>query len=221
MQIISNIQKRILSLFGGAAGSDSFYLTGGTALAEFYLKHRKSNDLDFFATIEEAIAPFSYNLEAALKKDGMEVIRQRAVHSFVELNAKQREESTIIHIAQDTPFRFEELKEFPQYPKLRVDSLVDIASNKLLALFGRAALRDFVDVYFLVKKDFFTFEMLVEKAKLKDPGFDLYWLAVAFERIKAFNKDAPDLLMVAEELEFKDLLSFFDQRRKEIAGKLK
>ena len=26
-----------------------FYLTGGTALAEFYLRHRLSEDLDFFS----------------------------------------------------------------------------------------------------------------------------------------------------------------------------
>ncbi len=221
MQIISNVQKRILTLFGDAQDSGSFYLTGGTALAEFYLKHRKSNDLDFFATIEETIVSFSYNLEQALKRDGMVVERQRAVRSFVELRATQKDEFTIIHIAQDAPFRFEALKEFPQYPKLKVDSLVDIASNKLLALFGRAALRDFIDVYFLIKNGFFTFEALVEKAKLKDPGFDLYWLAVAFERIKTFSEDAPDLLMAVEKVEFKDLLDFFNQRRKEISNKLK
>ena len=221
MQIISNVQKRILILFGDVPDSGAFYLTGGTALAEFYLKHRKSNDLDFFATIEEVITPFSYNLEQALKKDGMAVARQRAVRSFVELRVDQKYESTIVHIAQDTPFRFEQTKEFSQYPKLKVDSLVDIASNKLLALFGRAVLRDFIDVYFLIKKDFFTFEALVEKAKLKDPGFDLYWLAVAFEKIKAFDKGAPDLLMTVEKIEFGDLLNFFDERRKEIADKLK
>ncbi len=221
MQIISNVQKRILVLFGDVSDSGSFYLTGGTALAEFYLKHRKSNDLDFFAVIEEIIIPFSYNLEQALKKDGMVVERQRAVRSFVELRASQQGESTIIHIAQDTPFRFEELKEFPLYPNLKVDNLTDIASNKLLALFGRAALRDFIDIYFLIKKGFFTFEALIEKAKLKDPGFDLYWLAVAFERIRAFNGDAPDLLMVAEKVDFRDLLDFFDLRRKEIADKLR
>lgn len=38
-----------------------FYLTGGTALAEFYLKHRFSEDLDFFSEQEfdaTAIAVF-------------------------------------------------------------------------------------------------------------------------------------------------------------------
>jgi hypothetical protein len=38
-----------------------FYLTGGTALAEFYLQHRLSEDLDFFSEQEvesQAIAVF-------------------------------------------------------------------------------------------------------------------------------------------------------------------
>jgi len=31
---------------------NSFYLTGGTALSEFYLNHRYSEDLDFFSERE-------------------------------------------------------------------------------------------------------------------------------------------------------------------------
>lgn len=32
--------------------TDNFYLTGGTALSEFYLQHRLSEDLDFFSEQE-------------------------------------------------------------------------------------------------------------------------------------------------------------------------
>ena len=32
--------------------TDTFYLTGGTALSEFYLQHRLSEDLDFFSEEE-------------------------------------------------------------------------------------------------------------------------------------------------------------------------
>lgn len=221
MQIINKIQKAILSLFGQVLESNSFYLTGGTALAEFYLKHRRSNDLDFFTTTEEIIVPFSQRLEEALRADGMTVQRQRSLHSFVELMANIGNEATIIHLAQDASFRFEEIKEFPQYPKLKVDSLVDIASNKLLTLFGRATLRDFIDVYTIVKKGLFSPEELIEKAKLKDPGFDLYWLGVAFERIKTFKEDAPEMLLLIEPIKFQELLRFFNQWRKRIVEGLK
>ena len=221
MQIINKVQKAILNLFGQVLESDSFYLTGGTALAEFYLKHRRSNDLDFFTTTEEIIIPFSRRLEEALRADGMTVQRQRSLHSFVELMVDRYKESTIIHLAQDASFRLEDTKEFSQYPKLKVDSLVDIASNKLLTLFGRATLRDFIDVYTLVKKDLFTPEELIEKAKVKDPGFDLYWLGVAFERIKTFKEDAPEMLLLIEPIQFQELLRFFDQWRKRVVEGLK
>ena len=221
MQIINKVQKAILNLFGQVLESDSFYLTGGTALAEFYLKHRRSNDLDFFTTTEEIIIPFSRRLEEALRADGMTVQRQRSLHSFVELMVDRYKESTIIHLAQDASFRLEDTKEFSQYPKLKVDSLVDIASNKLLTLFGRATLRDFIDVYTLVKKDLFTPEELIEKAKVKDPGFDLYWLGVAFERIKTFKEDAPEMLLLIEPIQFQELLRFFDQWRKRVVEWLK
>lgn len=221
MKIISNLQKTIILQFGKLLESKNFYLTGGTALSEFYLKHRKSNDLDFFTSEQEIIAPISFRLEEVLKLAGMSIQRRRGLHSFIELVVTKEDETIIIHLAQDSPFRFEEPKEFPEYPGIKVDSLVDIASNKLLCLFGRAELKDFIDVYFLIKKGFFKTQELIEKAKLKDPGFDLYWLGVAFERIKRFKEDAPEMLLLIEPVRFQDLLIFFDQWRRDIARELK
>ena len=217
MEIINNVQREILSIFSKVSDSEHFYLTGGTALACFYLKHRKSNDLDFFTNNQELLLPFSRRLEEMLKTKKMETQRQRAFHSFVELLVKIDEESTIIHLAEDAPFRLEETKEFPEYPGLKVDSLVDIAANKLLALFSRATLRDFIDVYFLVAKAKFTSEDLMGKAKMKDPGFDLYWLGVALERINTFKESSPEMLLLVEPLDFKEVLEFFNQWRKKIA----
>lgn len=217
MEVLNNIQKLILTHFGGVTESEQFYLTGGTALAEFYLKHRKSNDLDFFTQTAELIIPFSHRLEEALKGKRMSVQRQRGFHSFVELEVNMAEKSTIIHLAQDSAFRFEEPKECPAYPKVKVDSLVDISSNKILALFSRATLRDFIDVYVLIKKGLFSREDLVKKAKEKDPGFDLYWLGVAFEQIRSFKDDSPDMLLLARPISFKELCEFFNQWRTEIS----
>lgn len=217
LEVLSNIQKKILTHFGEVTESEQFYLTGGTALAEFYLKHRKSNDLDFFTSPAELITPFSRRLEERLRNEGMVVLRQRGFHSFVELLVNEAQESTIIHLAEDSPFRFEEPKEYPEYPKLKVDSLVDISSNKMLALFGRATLRDFIDVYVLIEKGLFSREDLMKKAKEKDPGFDLYWLGVAFEQIKSFKDDAPDMLLLADPINFEKLREFFGRWRKEIS----
>lgn len=220
MEIISKVQKAILDTFSKVLDSEYFYFTGGTALACFYLKHRKSNDLDFFTTDAEIIIPFSYRLEEALKVEKMDIQRQRGIRSFVELLVEKDKETTVIHLACDASFRLEPLKEFPEYPQLKIDSIIDIAVNKLLALFGRATLRDFIDVYFLVKKAKFSPQELMDKAKIKDPGFDLYWLGVALERINSFKDDSPEMLLLVETVDFKEVSIFFNQWRDKIAKEL-
>ncbi|MCM8797923.1 MAG: nucleotidyl transferase AbiEii/AbiGii toxin family protein [Candidatus Omnitrophica bacterium] len=220
MGLLSRIQEEVLKVFGSISESDNFCLTGGTALAEFYLRHRKSNDLDFFSKEEAIIVPFSFRLEEVLRKRGLDIERRRSFASFVELIVKKENESTDIHLAQDSPFRFEEPKDSVEFPGVKIDSLVDIASNKLLALFGRATLRDFIDIFFLVKKEKFSPEDLMEKAKIKDPGFDLYWLGVALERINKFKKDSPELSLVVELLDFKEMLDFFNIWRQNISKQL-
>jgi len=54
---------------------------------------------------------------------------------------------------------------------------LNIAVNKVTALFGRAAMKDFVDLYFLLKKDY-DLDQLITLAKEKDPGFSEFYFAV-------------------------------------------
>ena len=220
MQIISPIQQNILELWGEPQGSTDFYLTGGTALSYFYLKHRKSNDLDFFTPSEGIIPDFSNRLEKNLAEKGFVVERRRGLDSFVELFVQKDKQSTIIQLAQDSAFRFEPTKTFPGYPNLRVDNLTDIATNKLLALFGRAALRDFIDVYILVDKGHFRREDLLEKAKEKDPGFDLYWFGIALGRIETFLENSSEMALLIEPMPFEKMSSFFSQWRADVAKEI-
>ncbi|MCX6348284.1 MAG: nucleotidyl transferase AbiEii/AbiGii toxin family protein [Candidatus Aureabacteria bacterium] len=46
MKILTALQEELLRIFAGIEESNLFYLTGGTALAANYLKHRYSRDLD-------------------------------------------------------------------------------------------------------------------------------------------------------------------------------
>lgn len=63
------LQKAVIFSFRSVPDSQHFYLTGGTALAEFYLGHRKSFDLDLFTAEKGLIVPFSRVLEEKLKKE--------------------------------------------------------------------------------------------------------------------------------------------------------
>ena len=219
MDILTNLQRKILNLFGNLPDNGNFYLTGGTALSAFFLKHRKSHDLDFFTSVEELVLPFSQKLEASGKKEGLKVERLRGFHSFVELSVNSPDDSTIIHLALDSPFRFEPPSLSKEIPGLRIDSLIDMASNKLLALFGRAALRDFIDVYFLTKERY-SKNKLIEISRQKDPGFDLYWLGVAMERINNFTDNTPDLHLLIHPCTITELKDFFNSWRREITKEI-
>ncbi len=56
MKELNSLQKQVLDLFSKSSLKNTFYWTGGTLLSFVYLKHRISNDLDFFSD-----KPFGYN----------------------------------------------------------------------------------------------------------------------------------------------------------------
>ncbi len=209
-----------MAAFGKIPDADQFHLTGGTALAYFYLKHRRSNDLDFFTPVADLLSPFSIQLEACLASLGMPLKKQRGFHTFVEYQVRRNNETTIIQLAQDSPYRLQPTVSFPEFPDLKVENLTDIAANKLTALFSRAALRDFVDIYSILKTGKFTEEELIANAQKKDPGFDLYWLGVAFERIRQFKDDAPDMLLLEGSIPLPSLKDFFGEWQKRLAEQL-
>lgn len=57
-KILSSQQQLLLDLISEQKDiTNNFYLSGGTALAEYYLHHRLSEDLDFFTFEEVGIKP--------------------------------------------------------------------------------------------------------------------------------------------------------------------
>lgn len=58
IQILTKNQQALLHLVAGNGYlRDRFYFTGGTALSAYYLKHRYSDDLDFFSESEVETVP--------------------------------------------------------------------------------------------------------------------------------------------------------------------
>ncbi len=134
---------------------------------------------------KELIVPFSRILEAELKKHyTCEVIRR--FESFVDYEVTVKNESTKIQIALDSPFMFQPPDD-SEYG-VKINNFLDLCVDKLLAFFGRAEARDAIDLFFILKHMSLT--ELSELALKKDPGFDLYWLAIAFQKVN----DLPDEL---------------------------
>jgi hypothetical protein len=185
--LLTVLQRDMLEVVAGLPDQKDFYLTGGTALAEFYLGHRVSYDFDLFTAEGDLIVPFSHQLEAASARAGLRVSVTRRFATFVEFLATKAEETLRVDLALDTPFRFEPpvLSEYG----IRVNSLRDLRSDKVLAYYGRAEPRDAVDLYFILQQE--QLEPLLAQAARKDPGFDIYWMAVALNRATEFP-DEPE-----------------------------
>jgi predicted nucleotidyltransferase component of viral defense system len=204
--IITDLQREILLIFSTIPDSDMFYLTGGTALTEFYLAHRKSFDLDIFTTEKALVIPFSHVFEDEIKKVfQIKVIRR--LETFVEFEVSGKDEKTRVQIALDSPFRFE--NPVDSDIGIKVNDYTDLIVDKLLAFFGRAEPRDAVDLFFILKDE--DFWKLTELAKEKDPGFDLYWMAIALKKVENFpdeiNLWPVDMIKEVNPKEIKTLFS--------------
>lgn len=219
MDILSTLQEELLQVFAETEESDLFYLTGGTALAAHYLKHRYSRDLDLFTREEEIIGYMGDRIQDKLKRKSIETKTIRKLKSFYEILATKGNQECPIHLALDSPFRFEEPKE--SLWGVKIDTIIDIATNKLLTLFARVEPRDFVDVFFLVKERF-TLNELIEKAKQKDPGLDEYYLAIAFHQAKELPDGISKLpVEMVKPLDVKEMKEYFIKQALSLMDKAK
>lgn len=180
--LLTPIQRRFITAFGSLPDQDQFYLAGGTALAEYYLGHRLSFDLDFFTAEADLVLPQSYQVEALGQRGGLEISVTRRFATYVEFLVAAGDEKLKVDLAQDSPFRLEPpvLSE----TGIWVNGLPDLCVDKLLAYYGRAEPRDAVDLYFILQQ--VSLDQLLAQAVQKDQGFDLYWFAVALDRAAGF-----------------------------------
>ncbi len=180
--LLTPVQSSFMAQFATLPDQEQFYLAGGTALAEYYLGHRLSFDLDFFTGEATLILPQSYLIEALGRQGNFEVTVIRRFSTYVEFLVTYNAESLKVDLAQDSPFRLEPPVETEA--GIRVGSLTDLRVDKLLAYFGRAEPRDAVDLFFILQQ--VPLDELMAQAAQKDPGFDPYWLAVALNRATDF-----------------------------------
>lgn len=183
MKLLTPFQKQIIEAVSKSPLQEHFYLTGGTALAVFYLHHRYSLDLDFFTADPTAVARVPAMLEEIAHQLNAQVTFTRTLGTFLQCFFQNADgERVQIDFAQDSPYRLGPIH-LDENMGIQVENLVDIACNKLSALFDRAEPKDFVDVYFICQ-NVLTFDELVEKTRQKHLGLDDYWLAVALQRVE-------------------------------------
>ena len=140
---------------------DGFYLAGGTALA-LEIGHRTSLDFDFYN-------PKHFSSPQLFSK-----IEQKFGNRTKKLN---QQKDTLICMVEDVDLSFfwysHHLIEKPVICKgIPLANLQDITAMKLLAVGHRPAQRDYIDVFYLLKK--FTLEEMFSFAHRKYPNFNSY-----------------------------------------------
>jgi len=103
---------------------------------------------------------------------------------------------------------------------IKINDYKDIIADKLLAFFGRTEPRDAVDLFFILKKE--NFWELTKIVSQKDAGFDLYWLAIALEKVKFFPDEIKKWpVEMPQKLDATELKEMFLELAREIMEKIK
>lgn len=174
--VLNRYQKKFLDLINKEKYfTQRFYLTGGTALSEFYLKHRISEDLDFFCEKQEVnpipISRFLKERAKILNLEKYDTRRIRGLYSFF-LHFKDK---NILKV--DFSYHpFPRIERGIKFGNLEINSIYDIGVDKVHTAVLQPRARDFIDIYFIVKEKKYDFYDLLMKAKAK---FD--WDITAFE----------------------------------------
>lgn len=204
-EILTPLQKKFISSFSkNSAFRERFYLTGGTALAAYYLNHRYSEDLDFFSYAEIdilALDVFLKALKAALKVKKMD-FQQSFNRNIFFLHTNKE-----ILKVEFTYFPFELIEKPIKKDGIYIDSLVDIATNKVFTISQNPRARDFIDLYFILKKyENLSFRQLLKIARSK---FD--WqidpIQLGTQLVKA--KDLKDLPRMLQKIDHEQWRNFF------------
>jgi hypothetical protein len=193
MSILSDNQKNVLAVLSKEKVIvDNFYLSGGTALAEFYLHHRLSEDLDFFSEKEFDPGAISVILKKIQKNAGIKSVKyeQSFNRSLFFLELKDDFIKT-----EFTYFPFPQIEPSKKPNELGIDSLLDIAVNKIFTIHQNPRSRDFIDLYLILKtKPEWTIDELMNKAHSKfDNYLDPLQLSSQFVKVKTL-KDYPKMI---------------------------
>jgi len=161
---LTEIQNKAIALLANSSLKKKFYWTGGTLLAVYYFQHRLSADLDFFSeksfTFDE-INSYIQNLKVGINQN----IVYNRIHDRHEFLFEGKEPLRIEFVLYNHEKKT--LKSRQKYLGVYIDSLEDIAANKVIALMDRKEPKDLFDLYFIFTKAQIPVHQLLQMVKQK------------------------------------------------------
>lgn len=155
-----------------------FFLTGGTALSRQYTHHRYSDDLDFFVVSDPEYAGHVDTIllrlieaedTGVLNLDSTSIIKGKAYTQLFVTDTDTNKIELKVEFINDVATHYGSITVDPVLG--RIDSLRNILSNKLTALF-RSEPKDVADIHAIALQQSFNWRDIVTEAKSKEVGAD-------------------------------------------------
>ena len=158
--------------------NDAFYLSGGTCLSRFYYQHRFSDDLDFFFDGQQSS-------REAFEVASRDVVNRIADRFRLEMTVNGEYFKRFMAYqdgqALKVEFIYENYKNIGVRQKVGpvvIDTKENLATHNLTAVYDRKTVKDYVDLYYLLRE--IPFEQAVEWAQQKIVPLDYEGLVLTF-----------------------------------------
>jgi len=201
-EILDKKRIAVLKLF--SVFKEDFYLAGGTALA-LQIGHRDSVDFDFFTR----------------KKFNSERLFAELKTIFIDRKIKKiQEEKDTLSIIIDGEIRasfmkydYKRIGDFIDGGYFKMASLEDIGCMKCSAIISRSLLKDYVDLYFIIKKIGLQNLLNFCEHKFKDVDISLILKSLVY-----FNDIVEEKIMFKnnKNIKLKEIKKFFIQETEKI-----
>lgn len=159
---IKNLEQILTKILKNSFLPENTYMAGGTALY-YYLNHRISIDIDCFTP--DVFRPDTLAAEAGRLFDqtDVEILEKDSLILFL---TGDHIKFSLFHFPY--PLLSEmNMMDINNQVKCPMASLEDIEAMKAVALAQRGSAKDFVDLYYLLRKNRHSFEELFDRVKRK------------------------------------------------------
>ena len=195
-QILAEKQKTIFESLSQKTWLKDFYLAGGTGLA-LQIGHRLSEDFDFFTEKD-------FDTLQLAKRIGEDL-------NFIKVS---EDENTLYVLidgvkASFIGFKYKLISPVTEYGLIKVAGIKDIACMKLSAIAQRSTKKDFIDLYFLLKRYSLTELLQFYTEKFGTNDYE-YMLRKSLVYFKDADEDAmPNML---ENIEWGEVKSIIEEK---------
>jgi predicted nucleotidyltransferase component of viral defense system len=169
------LQDQVLEIVSGL--ENNFYLTGGTALHRFYYNLRYSDGLDFFSSNDLL---FSENITEILTACENSSIAYKRVVQAKDFQRIVINDFLQLDFVNDRVYREGKSNIIKG---IRIDNIVNIFTNKVVAILDRDEEKDIFDLFAIFFNEEFSWKAMLNIANKKSPADRSFLI----ERIKSFT----------------------------------